>query len=158
MFCFGMSFMYQKDPEPCYPRLHLQALETPPPGPPLDDPEPADNGVRHNRYLTVKFQDGSTGGLHTHQPRSMRKYRSDNGRVGKPIITAVADFRPKDGGYHPVPINGASGPSGSSTASSSSPAPGPGGGSPSAATSSPDAPPGIPSPPSMPGLPPSIPN
>ena len=128
-----------------------------PPGPPLDDPEPAENGVRHNRYLTVKFQDSSTA-IHANQPRSMRKYRSDNTPMRWHVmITPVAEFRPKDKGYHPVPINGASGPSGSGAASGSSAAPGPGGGLPSAATSSPDAPPGIPSLPSMPGLPPSIP-
>jgi drug/metabolite transporter (DMT)-like permease len=71
MFCFGMSFIYQKDPEPCYPRLHLEVLETPPAGPSLDEPEPAETGVRHNRYLTVRFQYGSTA-IHANQPRSMR--------------------------------------------------------------------------------------
>jgi hypothetical protein len=147
MFCFGISFIYQKDPEPCYPRLHLQALETPPPGPPLDDPEPADNGVRHNRYLTVKFQDGSTA-IHANQPRSMRKYRSDNTPMRWHVmITPAAEFRPKDKGSHPVPIDGASGAGGSGAGASSSP---------TGAPSSPDTPPGIPSLPSMPGLPPVV--
>ena len=159
MFCFGMSFIYQKDPAPCYPRLHLQAIETPPAGPPLDDPEPAENGVRHNRYLTLKFQDSSTA-IHANQPRSMRKYRSDNTRMAQPVtITPVAEFRPKDTGSHPVPINGASGSGGSGAGpgSSSPTGGGPGGGSPSGTPSSPGSPPGIPSLPSMPGLPPSIP-
>lgn len=161
MFCFGMSFIYQKDPEPCFPRLHLQAIETPPPGPPLDDPEPAENGVRHNRYLTVKFQDGSTA-IHANQPRSMRKYRSDNTPMRWHVmIPEVAEFRPKDRGYHPVLINGASGPGGSSAAgpgSSPSPGGGPGSGPPSGAPDLPGAPPSVPSLPSTPTLPPSIPN
>ena len=106
MFCFGMSFLYQKDPEPCYPRLHLEAIEIPPPGPSLDAPETASTGVTHNLYKTVKFTDGSTA-IHANQPRSMRKYRSDNSPKPKPKITPVELFRPQGGGSHTVPIDGA---------------------------------------------------
>lgn len=101
MFCFGMSFIYQKDPEPCYPRLHFTVLEAPPPGPPVDQPEPQSTGAStsHDRYLTVKFQDGSTA-IHGNQPRSMRKYQSSNASIGLPTIPSLAQFRPEGGGEH----------------------------------------------------------
>ncbi len=97
MFCFGMSYVYQKDPEPCYPRLHFEVLEAPPVGPSVDAPDPGGPEVPHNRYRTVKFTDGSTG-IHSNQPRSMRKYTSENTSIGKPVIPPVALFRPENNG------------------------------------------------------------
>ncbi len=104
MFCFSMYFWYQKDPEPCYPRLHFAVLETPAEGPPVDQPEPQlqPGEVRnpYDRYLTVKFTDGATA-LHMMQPRSMRKYLSGNTDLGLPPVEP-AKFKPQGGGSHPV--------------------------------------------------------
>jgi len=104
MFCFSMYFWYQKDPEPCWPRLHFAVMEPPAEGPPVDQPEPSlqPGEVRnpHDRFLTVKFTDGSIA-LHMMQPRSMRKYLSGNTDLGLPPVEP-AKFKPKGGGSHPV--------------------------------------------------------